>query len=280
MEMVPQDGRPQYPLRMSAGPSYGTHEFTRAGDWSHGGQFAQGFGVIDDKYKPAFLWVYQNFVEPAEHALTDKERWVNDKGWLAKGEKSYDALTSPWKAVVCFVNWPIGVAAKNPEGILPKAVEDRVHGYYCFRNRWKDGDDIVVTALLGYGPKGDYKPKFGPLVVWGLGKRYEFGSLTAPKAADFFPREDGSGVVAAGDRHLAVDFSGASGVPLLLVGVGVGTGKGDDVARFASVELGGKSVTVLRLARGQHPEAKIDGDRLVVGGQTVTFDGKRLTLAK
>ena len=91
------------------------------------------------------------------------------KGFLRKDEKSFDALVTPWKAVAAFVNWPIGVGAKNPAGVLPQAMEDRTHGYYCFRNRWKDGDDIVVTALLGYGPKGDYKPKFGPVVVWGLG---------------------------------------------------------------------------------------------------------------
>jgi hypothetical protein len=280
MEIIPQDGRPQYPLRMSAGPSYGTHEFTRGGDWSHGGQFAQGFGIVEDKYKPAMLWVYQNFVEPAEHKLIAKEAWINEKGWLAKDEKSFDALTTPWKAVVAFVNWPIGVEPKNPAGIVPQAVEDRVHGYYCFRNRWKDADDIVVTALLGYGPKGDYKPKFGPVVVWGLGKRYEFGNFTAAKAPDFTPSKDGSGVIAAGEKHLAVDFSGASGVPLLLVGVGIGEGKSDSTAQFTKVAAGGHTFTVLTLSKDNHPEVKADGDKVTVGGQTVTFDGKRITFAK
>jgi len=71
------------------------------------------------------------------------------------------------------------------------------------------GDDIVVTALLGYGPKNGYKPKFGPIVIWGLGRRYEFGSLTSAKPADFAAEQDGSGVIAAGAKHLAVDFSGA-----------------------------------------------------------------------
>jgi hypothetical protein len=69
---------------------------------------------------------------------------------------------------MAFVNWPIGVEPRNPEGIMPKAIEDRVHGYYFFRNRWKDGDDIAVSALLGYGPKDGYKPAFGTIVVWGL----------------------------------------------------------------------------------------------------------------
>jgi hypothetical protein len=281
MEVIPQEGRPQFPNRLTnGGPSYGTHEFTRAGDWSHGGQFAQGFGIVDDKYKPAFLWAYQNFVEPAEQKLTPKEAWVNEKEFLRKGEKSYDALVTPWKAVGSFLNWPIGTEAKNPAGILPQAVEDKVHGYYCFRNRWKDADDVVVTALLGYGPKDGYKPKFGPVVVWGLGARYEFGNFTAAKPANFAPGKDGSGTVAAGDKHLAVDFSGASGAPLLLVGIGIGEGKSDPTAQFTKVTAGGQTFTVLTLSKDKHPEVKADGDKVTVGGQTVTFDGKRIAFAK
>lgn len=140
---------PSQPLSMAAGPTYGTHEFTRTGAWSYGGQFAQGFGIIDDNYKPALLWTYQNFVEPYEHKLTPKEAWVNEKDWLAADERTFDALTSPWRSVMTFVNWPIALEAENPAGTLLKAIEDRVHGYYCFRNRCKNADDIVVTALLG-----------------------------------------------------------------------------------------------------------------------------------
>lgn len=279
-EIIPQEGRPQYPLRMAAGPSYGTHEFTRAGDWSHGGQFAQGFGVILPEHKPALLWVYQNFVEPYEHKLCDQERWFNERGWLAPGEKSYDAMTSPWRAVMAFVNWPIGIQPKNPEGIIPKATEDRVHGYYRFRNRWKDGDDIIVTALLGYGPKDAYKPKFGTIVVWGLRKRYEFGSFLASGPGDFQARPDGSGLVAAGGKCLAVDFSGASGAPLLLVGVDIGQGPNDNLARSSIFSLGGRNILVMTLSREKAPDPRAEGDKIVVGGQTITYDGKHISFAK
>ncbi|MBM4033642.1 MAG: hypothetical protein FJ291_17930 [Planctomycetes bacterium] len=280
MEIIPQEGRPQYPLRMAAGPSYGTHEFTRAGDWSHGGQFAQGFGAVDDKFKPALLWVYQSFVEPYEHKLCDQEKWFNQRGWLAPGEKTYDAMTSPWRAVMAFVNWPIGVEQKNPEGILPKAVEDRVHGYYCFRNRWKDADDIVATALLGYGPKDAYKPKFGPIVVWGLRKRLEFGIFTAPGPGEFAPKPDGSGTVSAGGKHLGVDFSGASGAPLLLAMVGIAGGASQGEARFTTLAAAGREIVILTLSKEPVPPPKAEGHKVLVGGQTITFDGKKLTFAK
>jgi hypothetical protein len=280
LEIVPQDGRPQYPLRMAAGPSYGTHEFTRAGDWSHGGQFAQGFGVVEDRYKPALLWVYKHFVEPAEHRPFEKEARVTEHGYIRPAKASDDALVTPWKAVLAFVNWPVGVEPMNPTGILPNAVEDRVHGYYCFRNRWMDADDIVVTALLGYGPKGDYKPKFGPVVVWGLGKRYEFGNFTAARPPEWFPGRDGSGAIAAGAKHLAVDFSGTSGAPLVLVDIGIGEAKGDATARFTTVAAGGQTFTVLTLTKEQHPEVRADGVRVVIGGQTARFDGKRIVFEK
>ena len=279
MEIIPQQGRAQYPLRMAAGPSYGTHEFTRWGDWSHGGQFAQGFGIVEDKYLPAMLWVYRNFVEAYEHKA-GPERWAIEGGWLKEGEKTYDATTSPWRAVMAFVNWPIGVEPKNPAGIVPQAIEDKVHGYYCFRNRWKDGDDIVVTALLGWGPKDAYKPKFGPIVVWGLGNRYEFGSFTAPQREEFVAKPDGSGTIVAGGKCLGVDFSGASGAPLLLAGIDVGEGRSDGVAKFTTVAVAGRKLTILTLSKGKHPTPAVVGDDVVVGGQTVTFDGKRLAFAK
>ena len=279
MEIIPQEGRPQYPLRMAAGPSYGTHEFSRCGDWSHGGQFAQGFGIVEDKYKPAMLWVYQNFVEPYEQTMK-AETWLIEKGWLKKGEKTYDATTSPWKAVLGFVNWPIGVEAKNPAGGVPQAIEDKVHGYYCFRNGWKDANDIVVTALLGWGPKDAYKPKYGPVVIWGLGKRYEFGSFTAPGAGEFAARPDGSGAISAGGKFMAVDYSGASGAPLLLVTIGVGQPAGDAIAKPAKVTAGGQAFEILTLSKDKHPEARAEGDKVIVGGQTIGFDGKRIVLGK
>lgn len=279
MEIVPQENRPQYPLRMAAGPSYGTLEFTRWSDWSHGGQFAQGFGIVEDKFKPAMLWVYKNFVEAYEH-LPGPEKWSLDNGWLRPNEKTYDVATNPWRGVLSFVNWPIGVEPKNPEGIMPKAIEDKVHGYYCFRNGWKDGDDIVVTALLGYGPRDAYKPKFGTIVVWGLRKRYEFGEFLSSGPADFVVQPNGSGTVAAEGKCLGVDFSGASGAPLLLALAGIGGPQADGSTGVTSSDVGGQKLTVVTLSKGRPPEAKAGADGITVGAQKVTWDGKKVVFAR
>jgi hypothetical protein len=45
--------------------------------------------------------------------MVGKEGWFTEKNWLAKGERSYDAMTSPWRGVLAFVNWPIGVERRG-----------------------------------------------------------------------------------------------------------------------------------------------------------------------
>jgi hypothetical protein len=278
METVPVKGSPQWMDRKSsAGPGYGNEDI-----WRSRGQFAQGFGAIDDKYKPALLWTYTNFVEAPELKGLFPERNPRNfvaEGWLKPGEKSYDALTRPWIAVLAFVNWPVGVAPENPENVMPKAMEDRVHGYYVFRNQWKDGNDILVSALLGYGPKDAYKPQYGPIYLWGLGKKYSFGSFKSAGPAEFSPGANG-GVVSTGAQCLGVDFSGVCGAPALLALAGIDGPKSDGTVNVTPVELQGRKVAVLTVQSGKAPEVKVEGEKIVVGAQTLTWDGKKIVFGK
>jgi hypothetical protein len=274
MEVVPFGGRPQWPDRKSsAGPSYGTEDI-----WRHRGSFANGFGAIEDKYKPALLWTYVNFVESCELKGVIPDKRDPDyfaTGWMEKGEKSYDAVNKPLNAVMAFVNWPIGVKPENPATVIPKAVEDRVHGYYMFRNQWQDENDIIVTALLGYGPKDAYKPQFGPIYLWGLGKKYSFGKFLSAGPADFKPGPNG-GVVSTGTQCLGVDFSGASGAPAVIALVGIDAPKADNLL---TVTPAGK-ITIVTMQSGKAPEVKADGDKVTIGGQTITWDGKKIAFGK
>lgn len=274
MEVVPVKGSPQWlDRKSSAGASYGTEDI-----WRSRGQFAQGFGAIDDKYKPALLWTYRNFVEAPELKGVFPEKKNRDfvgQGWIGKGEKSYDALTNPLHAVLAFVNWPVGIAPENPEKVMPKAMEDRVHGYYVFRNQWKDENDILVSALLGYGPKDAYKPQYGPVYLWGLGNKYAFGNFRSTAPAEFVPGPNG-GIVSTGTQCLGVDFSGASGAPALIALVGIDAPKADNLL---TVTPAGK-ITIVTMQSGKAPEVKVDGDRITVGGQTITWDGKKVGFAK
>jgi len=281
MEVVPLGGLPQYPDRKGASSSYGTDDFWRIGPWSHSGQFAQGFGVVDKKYVPAVLWTYKNFVEAAElkGQWSKHDRAIAETGRLQPGERSYDAIAAPWHAVMSFVNWPIRIEPANPESVLPAAMEDRVHGYYVFRNRWQDENDILVTALLGYGPRDAYKPKAGPVYLWGLGKKVSFGSFRSSEPAEFTPGTNG-GVVSTDSQCLAVDFSGTCGAPALIVLVGIDGPKAAGNLAVSTVDADGAQVTVITLQEGEPPVVRSDDGKITIGGQTVTWDGKRIVFLK
>lgn len=101
---------------------------------------------------------------------------------------------------------------------------------------------------------------------------------------------------------LAVDFSGASGAELLVAMIGpqVGwtvnqwlnlpsrvagpsdlTGLDGYAAKTTPVTFGEhKKAYVITLQKGAAPEVKQDGDKVVVGGRRISFDGLKLVLAK
>jgi len=280
METVPINGRPMYLNRQKAGASYGDDNFTRGG-WSHGGQFAQGFGTVEPKYVPAMLWTYQQVIEPAEIAgyWPPRNMSIPQHGWLKQGDRSYDSLVQPWHAVLSFVNWPVGPQPANPATVLPHAIFDSNKGYTVFRNRWQDGDDIVITSLLGYGPRDSYTPGGGPILAFAYGQKLTLGNL-AGKAGKFTPTPAG-GVTVADDGAglLGFDASGASGADALLVAVGAGL-KGGANFTLHEVEAGGSRVQILAFAKGKTvPAPTAAGAVITIGGQKITVAKDGLTFA-
>jgi hypothetical protein len=278
-EVLPgKDGRPCYPCRSPS--TYGTEYFQRAGT-SDGGEFCQGFGAVPDDKKAALLWTYRSFFEPSE-AKEYPER-------LPKGEKSYDALVYPHRAVLAFINFPLGLEPKNPVEVLGHAYCDTLHGYLAFRNQWKDSDDIIVTAYLKAGPRGYIRNNDVAVKVWGLGLRGSLPSVTG-KLAAYEVKPDGSGTFAVeGGVSAAVDFSGASGAPCLVAMTGSdlksvnGESKAKDgiaSSKTTTVTAGTRTVIVMTLQKGPAPEAKPVGDKVTVGGQTISFDGAKIVVAK
>ncbi len=268
MEIVPQGGRPQFPHR----GTYGGDEFDMDG-MSHDGEFAYGFGAVEEKYVPALLWVHENFIRPSRH--------------------TWGAAIYPHRAVAAFVNWPVGVRPVNPARVMPKAVADTVHGYFVHRNRWKDGDDVVITNLLNIGPEGYHRVKDGGTIrIWGLGIRANWKTGLRGATPVYYRAEaDGSGVLSVtardGVSSLAVDLGGASGAPAMLVGTGPAfaktslrsSGKKAGVAAGeAKATAGGRSFVVVTLQKGPAPNPVAARDALRVGRQTVRFDGTKLLL--
>ena len=265
-ELLLMDGNAWYPVRPDSWER-GTGNFaaTRIGDdqsdrigLRYGGQFAQGFGAVDDKYKPAMLWVYNHIVEPDA------------------AKRTYDTVSVyPHRAVFSLVNWPIGMAPKNPAEILPKAHRDKPD-YFVYRNRWKDETDILVTILWG---------KNYPIRVCGYGMNLGFGCLPGPTLSYYQEAEDGSMILSnsKGRTYIGVDFSRSSGAEALVAVVGRGAWRDDDArgrngasAMFHTVNLNGFAVVLLTVQAGKPPAPRVEGDKIVIGGQTVAFDGKRI----
>lgn len=256
---------PAYPYRSNMGGTYGSAEFykDRSG-FSHGGHFSEGFGAIADKYKPAYLWFFNHSVEPDA------------------AKRTFDTVSDyPHRPMLALINWPAfsGIEEKNPAEILPHVSRDHLYEYCIFRNRWQDKNDIVTTVLINV-PDGT-RPR--DVMVWGLGERLNFGEPPrGARVTDFKAGRDGSGCISAGNWALAVDYSGASGADALIVSVGANVKDTPKTkSKFASVTIGQSTFNILTLSsNGTHPEAKADGGKLIVGGQTVSFTQGAFSLAK
>lgn len=256
MLTLPSEKGPQFPLR----GVYGHNVYARKG-MSGSGTFCQGFGAVEDRFKPALLWTYNHCIAP--------------------NKPDYDTVNPyPHRAVLALVNWPLGQAEANPGTVLPRAVEDKKFAFYMFRNKWEGPDDIVVTALLK-SSRGNYRVSGGEIMIWGLGRKSVF-PVRVTGEPTFFEATVSGGVVSTSMGSLGVDFSGASGAQALLVLAGpvegtVQGGKGDTVQ---TISTGTNHFVILTLQKGTPPVAKAEGDAVRIGEQGISYDGKRIRFGK
>jgi len=193
--------------------------------------------------------------------------------WDAENGTPWDTISPyPHHAVLAFVNTPFGQKRLKPEDVIPCYVHDSKWQFYAFRNRWQDANDIVISQLLershGYmSARADAK-----LVIQAHGKTMDWGYIPKP-VQTFTPVSDGSAILSNGKTWLGIDFSGASGVDGLLVIAGPNSMRGDQ-----SIEAGGVNYELKFLTDGKHPEAKAEGDTVVVGDQVISMADGELKL--
>lgn len=241
---IVRNGRPDFwPIR----GAYGHNVWSRD-DLSGSGYFAIGMGNVTDEQRLAMKGYYDLF--------------------LANADKTagcpFDTVSRyPHVAVSSFVNWPIGVQGKNPAEVLPLCYRDSRVNFFAWRNRWQDENDVVMSILAKTTTAGNYHASAeSSLKVAAQGKKFDWGVMKSDtRSFQSTPMGQTSVLNFVDGASLGVDFTLASGADALLVYTGKADGK--------TVSLGDKTVTLKFLSSGADPEVKVEGDKILVGRQTV-----------
>ena len=253
-QTVFREGKPIFwPIR----GGYGPNVWSRTG-MSGAAYFALGMAAVSPAERGALNWCYDRFL-----ADTD-----------AAAGTPYDTTSVyPQYAVAAFVNWPVGESSRDPNEQLPLVYRDATSGFFCWRDRWQDGNDTVITVLTnevrGYmGAKADRA-----LALNSRGRQLHWGTVTEGPVRFWSasPRGQTSSLTLADGTGFAVDFSGASGADLMLVTTGKAEGQ--------TVRAGGTEFTFFFPNTDRPPMVRVEGDAAVVGRQRVTINRGNLELA-
>jgi len=232
--------------------------WARADGVSGAGYFSIGYEAVLPEERAGIWWWYHHCV----------------KDWDEKNGTPWDTLSPyPHHSILAFVNTPFGLEPVDPAECIPRCVRDTRYGFYGFRNRWKDENDVVITQLTRRSPA---RFRHGPdksMTIQHHGKKESWGSIPA-EVTHWQPAADGSAILGDGKTCLAIDFSGASGADGMLVMTGPGA-EGHD-----KVEAGGRSYSLKFLTAGPEPTPRVEGDKLVIGDQTVSVRDGKLVLGK
>jgi len=126
-----------------------------------GDYFANLFPLAPDEWRPAVLWAWNR-----ETGAAGRESAANAVS--AKGH--------PSTPVYAFLNYPLDMEPRPPQGILPLAWEAPDFGYYGFRSGWAGQDDFVVQFFArAHVIHGYNVPNAGTFRVMGLGRVWARG---------------------------------------------------------------------------------------------------------
>jgi hypothetical protein len=216
---------------------------------SGAGYFGLAFGVFSPEYQAVFKWFYDQFLlTPDTQAGTP-----------------YEPSAYPHLVVAAFVNWPVDLAAQNPAQVLPLCYRDSLRGFYAWRNRWQDENDIVITALTqkvkGFmGAKADTA-----FHVWAYGKKETWGTIPGP--VDQWkrsPNGETSVLHFENGKVIAIDLSGKSGADAVLIAPGAQEG--------TQVQIGEQVFTVKCYSQNKTPKIRARGTLIRVGKQKIRWE--------
>ncbi len=137
------------PLITGIGPEGARPAYGPAG-WGGRGQqeersaaFAMGLSNVPEAYLPAARW------------------WFDRVFGLEGGDGTFN-IHLPSQAGFALMNYPFGVEPRNPGEVLPRAVRDRYHEYFAFRNAWGETEeghaspDDLLAVFYGRGTVRHY----------------------------------------------------------------------------------------------------------------------------
>ncbi len=222
---------------------------------SGAGYVGTGLGVVTNEQKQAIKWFNNHLLLPHD----------------IKAGIAYDAGVYPHQSLSAFVNWPSDLEERNPGEVLPHSYRDSTFGFYAWRNRWQDENDIVMSVLTkpakGYmGAQAD-----SSLQIAAFGKKFSWGKI--PGEVMFWDTSEKgktSTMTFSDGTTITVDLTGASGADAMLVTTGEAEGR--------KVTLGDVVVTIKFLTQGKEPLVKVRKNSIFVGKQIVTVLNGRIAL--
>lgn len=220
---------------------YPHNAWSRSG-LSGAGYFGLAFGVLPAEYAAALQWFYERFLED-----TDQEAGI-----------LYEPTAYPHIVAATFVNWPDTLRARNPAEVLPHCYQDSRYGFYAWRNRWKDNNDIIITALTqsahGFmGAKADTA-----FQIRAFGQHFSWGAIPGSVVLWGCSQNGRRSLLSfKNGESVAVGFPEGNVPEALLVATGKHEGK--------QVEIKGQTITVKYLGQGPTPKIKARGNRIKVG---------------
>ena len=205
------------------------------------------------------LWYYNHNLKAVDEALGTP----------------YDTVSAyPHLSVCAFVNWPFGLAPRNPAEVLPLCYIDEKAGFIAWRNRWQDLNDTLISVATGR-TRGYHAAKADKAIqITSMGEHTEWGQIRSGGVVHWWKNEKGDESVftMADGSSFAVDFTGKCGADVMLVTTGKAKGK--------SVKLGAKKLTFLFPTTDTPPTPEVNEDKVIVGKRVISLDGDNLSFAE
>jgi hypothetical protein len=258
LRTLPRDDEPDV-LKLGAYP----HNVYQRHGISGPGTFSIGFGTVREAEKPALLWLY------------NRTRKAGDE----KNSTPCESTSGyPHHVIMAFLNWPFGMEEKNPADCIPRAAVDERFGFYAFRDRFEDENDVIIQVQT-LNTRGWHKASTdGSVHLWAMGKKEKWGKLPG-KLRHSQIAADGSAILT--DRFgtsMAIDFSKSSGADVMLVMTGRFAGKSNTTAKLGDQELRFRFFN--HQSGATPPKPQIDGDTSTIGTQTISIKNGNLSLSR